>query len=187
MLFYAAFNSISVISRRQFTLFMSFLGFSSTKLGLWSVLPKDTSTKQPRGSSAARTQNPRITSQTLYHWATQDPDKQTEKQTDRAKKYMFMYIPFDLSQKILDFIYDLINSKWFLTLPKQALVFMCLQNKSFENTVGKGEIARNEQFLLFPVFSTLLENYLPFLSNLILSSANSSNLEYSRICRLGKG
>ena len=34
--------------------------------------------------------------------------------------------------------------------PKQALVFTCLQDKSFENTVGKGEIARNEQFLLFP-------------------------------------
>ena len=27
---------------------------------------------------------------------------------------------------------------------------MCLQHKSFENTAGKGEIARNEQFLLFP-------------------------------------
>ena len=27
---------------------------------------------------------------------------------------------------------------------------MCLQYKSFENTVGKGEIAHNEQFLLFP-------------------------------------
>ena len=38
--------------------------------------------------------------------------------------------------------------------PKQALVFTCLQHKSFENTVGKGKIARNEQFLLFPVFST---------------------------------
>ena len=34
--------------------------------------------------------------------------------------------------------------------PKQALVFTCLQSKSFENTVGKGEIARYEQFLLFP-------------------------------------
>ena len=34
--------------------------------------------------------------------------------------------------------------------PKQALVFTCLQQKmSFENTVGKGEIARNKQFLLF--------------------------------------
>ena len=34
--------------------------------------------------------------------------------------------------------------------PTQALVFTCLQYKSFENAVGKGEIARNEQFLLFP-------------------------------------
>ena len=29
----------------------------------------------------------------------------------------------------------------------------CLQYKSFENTMGKGEIAHNEQFLLFPQFS----------------------------------
>ena len=35
----------------------------------------------------------------------------------------------------------------FIPFPKQALIFMY---KSFENTVGKGEIARNEQFLLFP-------------------------------------
>ena len=73
IVFYAAFNNILVISRRQFTLFMSFLGFTSTRLGLWSVLPKDTPTKKPRGSSAARTQDPWITSQTLYHWPTQDP------------------------------------------------------------------------------------------------------------------
>ena len=43
-----------------------------------------------------------------------------------------------------------------LPFPKEALVFMCLQYKSFENTVGKGEIALNEQFLLFPQF------FLPF-------------------------
>ena len=36
------------------------------------------------------------------------------------------------------------------TFPKQALVFTCLLYKSFENTVGKGELARDEQFLLFP-------------------------------------
>ena len=34
--------------------------------------------------------------------------------------------------------------------PKQALVFTCLQYKSFENTAGKREIAHNEQFLFFP-------------------------------------
>ena len=33
-----------------------------------------------------------------------------------------------------------VNTKPF---PKQALVFMCRQYKSFENSVGKGEIARN--------------------------------------------
>ena len=27
---------------------------------------------------------------------------------------------------------------------------MCLQYKSFEDTAGKGEIARNKQFILFP-------------------------------------
>ena len=31
-----------------------------------------------------------------------------------------------------------------------TLGFTCLQYKSFENIVGKGEIARNEKFLLFP-------------------------------------
>ena len=34
--------------------------------------------------------------------------------------------------------------------PKQALVFTCLLYKPFKNTVRKGEIACNEQFLLFP-------------------------------------
>ena len=60
-------------------------------------------------------------------------------------------------------------SKWCSRLsypysfPKQALVFTCLQYKSFENTVGKGEIARHEQFLLFPqCFLTILENFVPF-------------------------
>ena len=90
--------------------------------------------------------------------------------------------------------------------PKQVLVFMCLLYKSFGKTVGKGEITCNEQFLLFPlcllpflrtfiklvispfstVFSTLLENFLPFSSNLELSSANSFTLEKSRIGCLGK-
>ena len=71
--------------------------------------------------------------------------------------------------------------------PKQALVFTCLWYMSFEKTVRKVEIARNEQFLLFPVFSTPLENPLPFSSNLKLSSANSFSLEESKISRLGKG
>ena len=49
----------------------------------------------------------------------------------------------------------------------------------FENTVGKGEISP------FPtVFFTCLDNFLPFSSNLKLSSAS---LEKSKICRLVMG
>ena len=40
---------------------------------------------------------------------------------------------------------------------------LCVCGTSLENTVGKREIARNDQLLLFPtVFSTCLENFLPF-------------------------
>ena len=57
---------------------------------------------------------------------------------------------------------------------------MCLQYKSFENTVGKGEIACDKQFLLFPQF--LLPIYcLPFSSSLKLLSAYSVSLEKSNI------
>ena len=58
----------------------------------------------------------------------------------------------------------------------RALVKTCLQYMSFENTVGKGQVALNEQLLLFPVFSTLLENVLPFSSNFKLSPTNSFGL-----------
>ena len=89
---------------------------------------------------------------------------------------------------------------------------MCLQYTSFDNTVGKGAIACNEQFLLFPVFSTYFENFLPFSSNLKLkqhslfptmfctllnsqiiilvtfelSCANALNLVYSKNLSFGK-
>ena len=54
--------------------------------------------------------------------------------------------------------------------------------------MGKGEIARNEEFLLFPtVFYTSLENFLQFLSNLKLSSAISCSLEESKNLSVGKG
>ena len=53
-----------------------------------------------------------------------------------------------------------VPSNIFQPFPKEALVFTNLQYMSFENTVEKGEIARNEQFLLFsqcflPVWRTL--------------------------------
>ena len=76
---------------------------------------------------------------------------------------------------------------WFKLFHKQALVFWRLQYKSLENTKGKGEIARNEQFLLFPqCFLPVLETFLPFLSYLKLSSANSYSLEEAKMCRSEK-
>ena len=47
MVFYAAFNSISVISLRQLTLFMSFLGFTSTRLGSEVSCPRTLQRKNP--------------------------------------------------------------------------------------------------------------------------------------------
>ena len=69
------------------------------------------------------------------------------------------------------------NKPWFLRVCSTSLL----------KTLGKGEIARSEQFLLFPVFSALSEDFLPFSLNSKLSSANSFSLEESKICCLGKG
>ena len=71
-----------------------------------------------------------------------------------------------------------------------------LGNKPFENTVAKGEIACHEQFLLFPqcflpiwipfpkVFSTHLDNFLPFSSNCRLQTL--SVWKSLKFCHLAK-
>ena len=72
-----------------------------------------------------------------------------------------------------------LNKPWFLHVCRSSLI---------ESTVRKGEIACNEQFLLFPYcFLLICGNFLPFSSNLKMSSANSFSLEESKICRLEKG
>ena len=67
------------------------------------------------------------------------------------------------------------------SFPNKPWFFMFLQCKSFENTAGKGEIAHNEQFLLFP------QCFLPIYRSLKLLSANCLSLEESKICHFGKG
>ena len=44
----------------------------------------------------------------------------------------------------------------------QKLTMSTLCSVELKNTAGKGEIARHEQFLNFPVFSTHLKNFLAF-------------------------
>ena len=56
------------------------------------------------------------------------------------------------------------NKPWFLHVCSTSLL----------KTVGKGDIARNKQFLLFPhCFLPFLGNFSPFSSSSKLSSANS--------------
>ena len=64
------------------------------------------------------------------------------------------------------------NYSFFNPFHNKPLFYTCLQCKSFENSVKKGEIASNEQYLLFPQrFLPCQKNFLPFSSNLKLSSA----------------
>ena len=46
-----------------------------------------------------------------------------------------------------------------LTLSQTSPGFYVSAVQVLENTVGKEEIARNEQFLLFPLFSTRLDEF----------------------------
>ena len=88
-----------------------------------------------------------------------------------------MTLTFDLQMAYLC-INPFPNKPWFSHVCSRGLL----------KTLGKGEIARNEQFLLFPqCFLTVMENFLPFSSNSKLLSANSFNLEESKISHLGKG
>ena len=100
---------------------------------------------------------------------------------------------FDHQCKKMDFLGFVSMSKYtyclHLTLPQTSSGFYLYVVQFFlKNTVGKGEIARNEQFLPFPrVLFTRFENFLPFSSNLILSSAKSFILEESKIFSFRKG
>ena len=69
--------------------------------------------------------------------------------------------------------------KKFLTLSQTDPCIYVSAVHIFWKHCGK-KYARNKQFLLFAVFSTLFVNFLPFSSILRLSSANSSNLEESK-------
>ena len=70
------------------------------------------------------------------------------------------------------------NKPWFLHVCSTSLL----------KTLGKGEIARKEQFLLFPwCFIPIWRTFSNCYQNLKSLSAKSSSLEESKICRLEKG
>ena len=75
-----------------------------------------------------------------------------------------------------------------LTLSQTSPDFTYLQSESIKNTVGKGEIARNKQFLLFPqCFLSVGRTICHFHQFLNCRLQTLSVWEESKICRLGKG
>ena len=74
--------------------------------------------------------------------------------TKESLKFLLHFsceIPSKKYCRIFTYHFNQLTIKLFVLLfSKQALVFICLQYKPLENTEGKGEIACNEQFLLFP-------------------------------------
>ena len=77
---------------------------------------------------------------------------------------------------------------FFLTLSQTSPGFYVSAVQVFWKHCGKRRNCSWWAISPFPtVFSTVWMNFLPFSSILELSSANSSNLEESKICRLGKG
>ena len=75
-----------------------------------------------------------------------------------------------------------------LTLSQTSPGFYVSAVKVFWKHCGKRRNCSSRAISPFPtVFSTCLENFLPFSLHLKLLSANSFSLEESKICRLGKG
>ena len=71
--------------------------------------------------------------------------------------------------------------------PNKLCFFMCLQSKSFENTVGKGGIAHNEQFLLFSQYFLPVKKTFRDFQQIWNCRLQTFILGESKICRLGKG
>ena len=64
---------------------------------------------------------------------------------------------------------------------------MTLKKRDFENIVGKGENAGNQHFLLFPQCFLPYHIEIIISATFIVSSANTLNLDQSKILPFGKG
>ena len=76
--------------------------------------------------------------------------KQSSCWRKQAFEYIFVNGESACSKRFLVLSTTTLSLKNNEPFPKQTLVFTCLQFKTFENNVGKREIAHNKQFLLFP-------------------------------------
>ena len=72
--------------------------------------------------------------------------------------------------------------------PNKLWFFTGLQDKSFVNTAGKGEIALNEQFLLFPQCFLPIWITLCYFNQIYYRRLQTLSVWKSlKFCRLGKG
>ena len=97
-------------------------------------------------------------------------------------KLALSYDKTNSNRKIMQFCELVFRADAFL--PKHTIVSTSTQYTSFDNTVGKGEIVRNEEFLLFPQF------FYPFGENstkLRIVAGKPFKLEDLKICRSEKG
>ena len=75
-----------------------------------------------------------------------------------------------------------------LSLSRTSPGFYMSTEQVFRKHCGKRRNCWLRAISPFPIlFSTRLENFMPFSSSLKLSSANSLSLDESKICGLGKG
>ena len=69
----------------------------------------------------------------------------------------------------------------------QSRILTTLKKKPFENSVGKGENAGNQHFLLFPhCFLPFFNQIIIFSATFILSSANPFNFDQPKNLSFGK-
>ena len=80
-----------------------------------------------------------------------------------------------------------VGCSWFIRPFQNNPCITCQLFKSFENTEKKRNCSKRAISSFPTVFPTFLENFVKFTSTLKLLSANSFNIEESKICRLGKG
>ena len=156
---------------------MFFLCPTSTRLGLWSVLPKVMPRKPQQiqwdlnpGSLAGHKAHILPLSHVGRHGVFKEETYPTF-----VHWYNLIHLTWPCSGLLLN---PFPNNSWFLHLWGTSLL----------KHYGKRRNCLWQAISPFPiVFSTHLENSQPFSSNLKLLSENSFSLEESEICRLGNG
>ena len=140
MVFYAAFNNISVISWRQLTFFMSFLGFTSTRLGSEVSCPRTLPRKNPEDPVRLEPRNPGLR---VKHFTIEPRGTGS-----------FVRVNSLPNDKIL----DLSNLKGFADNNLNVNQKLKFALGRVENIVGKGENAVYQHFFSFShnVFKRLL-------------------------------